>query len=317
MSVSKTIGSIASKSSATQQLVRCGWVTSDPLYLEYHDHEWGIPNRDRRHLFEMICLEGQQAGLSWITILKKRAAYKSSFHNFDVDKVANMTDEDINKLLSLTNSSIIRHRGKLEAIVHNAKMVKAMEKKGENLSDFFWSFSPNNNSNSKIKSTKVEEVDDEEDEEVDESVSKRKGKAKATESKQSTTKYFNSYDSLSEVPATTTESDLMSKELKKRGFKFVGSTTCYAFIQACGLVNDHISGCFCYAPIKNNVAAVETTSQAIAKQEDTLKIEDTEEEVSDDETSTTTTTSSKKRKNTKNTNIKSQSTTTTKKNKSK
>ena len=157
---------------------RCGWVSQDPLYIEYHDTEWGVAQKEGRQLFEMICLEGQQAGLSWITVLKKRQNYRQAFHQFDPVRVAAMGEDDVEQLLQ--NAGIIRHRGKIQAIIGNARAYLAME---------------------------------------------------AT---------------LAEIPTTTPASDALSKALKKRGFKFVGSTICYSFMQACGLVNDHITGCFCH-----------------------------------------------------------------------
>lgn len=177
---------------------RCGWVTTDPLYLEYHDNEWGTPTTDAQELFEMLCLEGQQAGLSWITVLKKRENYRRAFHNFDPQRVAAMTEQDVETLLQ--DSGIIRHRGKIEAIITNAKSYLAMEAAGEDFLTFIWSF-----------------VDGE--------------------------PVLNHWQALSEVPAKTERSDAMSKALKKRGFKFIGSTICYAFMQASGLVNDHLTGC--------------------------------------------------------------------------
>lgn len=115
---------------------RCGWVTQDPLYLDYHDNEWGVPQREGKKLFEMICLEGQQAGLSWITVLKKRENYRHAFHNFDPQRVAAMTAQDVDNLLQ--NAGIIRHRGKIEAIIGNARAYLAMEANGEPFSDFIW-----------------------------------------------------------------------------------------------------------------------------------------------------------------------------------
>lgn len=180
---------------------RCGWVTQDPLYLDYHDNEWGVPQRDGKKLFEMICLEGQQAGLSWITVLKKRENYRHAFHNFDPQRVAAMTAQDVDNLLQ--NAGIIRHRGKIEAIIGNARAYLAMEANGESFSDFIWGFVDNQ---PQIAHAAL----------------------------------------LAEIPASTPVSDALSKALKKRGFKFVGSTICYAFMQACGLVNDHVVGCICY-----------------------------------------------------------------------
>ena len=180
---------------------RCGWVTQDPLYLDYHDNEWGVPQREGKKLFEMICLEGQQAGLSWITVLKKRENYRRAFHNFDPQRVAAMTPQDVDSLLQ--NAGIIRHRGKIEAIIGNARAYLAMEENGESFSDFIWGFVDNQ---PQVAHAAL----------------------------------------LAEIPASTPVSDTLSKALKKRGFKFVGSTICYAFMQACGLVNDHVVGCICY-----------------------------------------------------------------------
>lgn len=180
---------------------RCGWVTQDPLYITYHDTEWGVPQRDEHALFEMICLEGQQAGLSWITVLKKRENYRRCFCQFDPQKVADLRPEDVDRLVQ--DAGIIRHRGKIEAIITNARALLAMQQNGESFSDFVWGF-----------------VDHQ------------------PQLTQATT--------LSEIPATTPVSDALSKALKKRGFKFVGSTICYSFMQACGLVNDHIASCYCH-----------------------------------------------------------------------
>lgn len=184
---------------------RCGWVTQDPIYLAYHDNEWGMPETDRQKLFEMICLEGQQAGLSWITVLKKRENYRQAFHHFDPETVAQMTPDDIERLLQ--DPGIIRHRGKVTAIIGNARALLAMEQNGEDFVQFVWSF-----------------VDGQ--------------------------PIINHAASLGEVPVTTPASDALSKALKKRGFKFVGSTICYSFMQACGLVNDHLTTCFCHPESK-------------------------------------------------------------------
>lgn len=186
---------------------RCGWVTQDPLYLDYHDNEWGVPQREGKKLFEMICLEGQQAGLSWITVLKKRENYRHAFHNFDPQRVAAMTPQDVDSLLQ--NAGIIRHRGKIEAIIGNARAYLAMEENGESFSDFIWGFVDNQ---PQVAHAAL----------------------------------------LAEIPASTPVSDALSKALKKRGFKFVGSTICYAFMQACGLVNDHVVGCICYPGEKHD-----------------------------------------------------------------
>ncbi|MCL5498719.1 DNA-3-methyladenine glycosylase I [Escherichia coli] len=180
---------------------RCGWVTQDPLYLAYHDEEWGVPQMDGKKLFEMICLEGQQAGLSWITVLKKRENYRNAFHQFDPEKVAAMGPDDVERLL--LDAGIIRHRGKIEAIIGNARAWLAMEQNGEPFAPFVWSFVDN-----EPQVTRAATPGD--------------------------------------IPTSTPASDALSKALKKRGFKFVGTTICYSFMQACGLVNDHITGCFCH-----------------------------------------------------------------------
>ncbi|EJN9371118.1 TPA: DNA-3-methyladenine glycosylase I [Escherichia coli] len=180
---------------------RCGWVSQDPLYIAYHDNEWGVPETDRKKLFEMICLEGQQAGLSWITVLKKRENYRACFHQFDPVKVAAMQEEDVERLVQ--DAGIIRHRGKIQAIIGNARAYLQMEQNGEPFVDFVWSF-----------------------------VNHQPQVTQAT--------------TLSEIPTSTSASDALSKALKKRGFKFVGTTICYSFMQACGLVNDHVVGCCCY-----------------------------------------------------------------------
>ncbi|WP_039057887.1 DNA-3-methyladenine glycosylase I [Enterobacter sp. Bisph1] len=180
---------------------RCGWVSQDPLYLAYHDSEWGVVQKDGKKLFEMICLEGQQAGLSWITVLKKRENYRQAFHQFDPERVAAMTADDVERLMQ--DAGIIRHRGKIEAIIANARAFMAMEQNGEPFTDFVWQFVDN-------------------------------------------TPQITTAATHGEIPTTTAASEALSKALKKRGFKFVGATICYSFMQACGLVNDHITGCFCH-----------------------------------------------------------------------
>ena len=178
--------------------VRCPWCGSDPLYVAYHDEEWGVPSWDRTHLFEMVCLEGQQAGLSWITVLRKRGGYRSAFFGFDVERVAAMGAADIDRIV--LDAGVIRHRKKLEAILDNARAVVEMERGGEGFVEFVWSF---------VGGEPV----------------------------------VNRFGSMSDVPAETAASRAMSKGLKKRGFRFVGPTTCYAFMQACGMVNDHLVSC--------------------------------------------------------------------------
>lgn len=184
----------------SSQRSRCEWVKiKKPLYVEYHDKEWGRPIYDEQQLFEMICLEGQQAGLSWETVLNKREAYRKHFNQFDIARVARMTDNKIDKLL--LKPELIRNRLKLYSIRSNAQAVITMYKSGENLRDFLWQF--------------VE------------------GKP-----------IVNSYSSIKEIPVSTEISDAMSKALKKLGFKFVGTTICYAFMQAVGMVNDHTKCCY-------------------------------------------------------------------------
>lgn len=185
----------------TAEVVRCAWLNDDPLYIDYHDTEWGIPQHNGQKLFEKICLEGQQAGLSWITVLKKRQCYRDCFHQFDPEKVAAMTEQDIDKLV--LNSGLIRHRAKLEAIVNNARAYLKMQAEGEDFAEFIWSFVGG--------------------------VTKQ-----------------NHLTSINNAPTKTAESDAMAKALKKRGFKFIGTTCCYAFMQSMGLVNDHTTDCLCY-----------------------------------------------------------------------
>lgn len=177
---------------------RCPWCASSELYIRYHDEEWGVPCYDGRELFELLNLEGAQAGLSWITILNKRENYRRLFDNFDPVKIARYRDTKLDKLL--TDTGIVRNRLKVYGVRTNAKLYCEMEKNGESFAEFLWGF-------------------------VDHRTLQ------------------NEPDSLAEVAATTEESDAMSKALKKRGFKFVGSTICYAFMQASGMVNDHINDC--------------------------------------------------------------------------
>ncbi|EMI5490564.1 DNA-3-methyladenine glycosylase I [Providencia stuartii] len=181
--------------------IRCQWVNQDPEYIAYHDNEWGKPTKDNQQLFEMICLEGQQAGLSWYTILKKRQNYRELFHQFDPKKVALMTEGDVERLMQ--DPRIIRNRAKINAIIANAKAYLQMAENGEEFSSFIWQFVNNQ-------------------------------------------PIVNQWRSSSQVPAETELSKTLSKALKKRGFKFVGSITCYAFMQATGMINDHLMGCCQY-----------------------------------------------------------------------
>lgn len=187
---------MASKVESQDQ--RCSWCHSSDLYKLYHDQEWGIPCHNSVSLFEMINLEGAQAGLSWITILNKREGYRKLFKQFDPVKIARMSDSRLDAIAS--NPAIVRHRQKVEAVRSNANAWLSMAEAGEEFADFVWSF-------------------------VDHKVIQ------------------NNPSTLADVPSSTDVSLLMSKQLKKRGFKFVGATTCYAFMQAAGLVNDHLTSC--------------------------------------------------------------------------
>lgn len=193
---------ITNRASGIQQPVsRCAWTTNDPLYLKYHDEEWGVPVHDDQKLFEMLCLEGAQAGLSWITILRKRENYQKAFSNFDPKKIAKYNSGKVEKLL--LNEGIVRNKLKISSFITNAKCFLDVQKEFGSFDKYIWQFTG--------------------------------GKT-----------ILNHWKSLKELPTKTNESELMSKDLKKRGFKFVGSTICYAFMQACGMVNDHTTNCFRY-----------------------------------------------------------------------
>lgn len=180
-------------------LPRCGWATSDPLYLAYHDEEWGVPLHDDRRLFEMLILEGAQAGLSWITILKRREGYRRAFEGFDPERIARYGKRDVARLLA--DPGIIRNRAKVEATIKNAQACLAAVEEAGSFDRFLWQLAG--------------------------------GEPRV-----------NQWQTLKEIPAETPESKAMSKELKRRGFSFVGSTICYAFMQAVGMVDDHIAACF-------------------------------------------------------------------------
>ena len=180
-------------------LTRCTWPGNDPLYLQYHDEEWGIPVHDDRKLFEMLCLEGAQAGLSWITVLRKREHYRAAFDNFDAVKIAGYGEEKIAELLQ--NPGIIRNRLKVHAFIKNARALLAIQTEFGTFDAYLWRF---------VGGAPI----------------------------------LNTRASLAELPAQTVEAEMMSKDLKKRGFTFVGPTICYAFMQATGMVNDHIVTCF-------------------------------------------------------------------------
>jgi DNA-3-methyladenine glycosylase I len=182
-----------------KEKVRCGWTGSDPLYMVYHDTEWGVPSHDPRHLFEMLTLEGAQAGLSWITILRKREHYRKAFDGFDVGKIARYTPARIEKLMA--NPGIVRNRLKVEGTVRNARAFLALQTETGDAAAWLWQFV--------------------------------NGKPRR-----------NGWKALGQVPASTAESDAMSRALKQRGFTFVGTTICYSFMQATGMVNDHVATCF-------------------------------------------------------------------------
>jgi DNA-3-methyladenine glycosylase I len=177
---------------------RCWWGGSTPDYERYHDEEWGRPVRDDRGLYERMVLEGFQSGLSWLTILRKRENFRTAFGGFDIETVAGFGTRDVERLLS--DAGIVRHRGKIEAAIQNARAAAELHAAGESLSDLIWSHAP-------------------------------AGRRRAPRS-------------LEDLPALTAESTALSKELKRRGFRFVGPTTAYATMQACGVVNDHLAGCF-------------------------------------------------------------------------
>ncbi|MCB0174678.1 MAG: DNA-3-methyladenine glycosylase I [Anaerolineae bacterium] len=180
---------------------RCAWVGDDPLYIAYHDEEWGVPLHDDQRLFEMLILEGAQAGLSWITILRKRENYRLAFDHFDVETVARYDAAKIEELLA--NPGIVRNRRKIEATVQNAKAFLAIQEAFGSFDTYIWQF---------VGGQPIQ----------------------------------NAWTSLSDIPAKTPESTAMSKDLRKRGFNFVGPTICYAFMQATGMVNDHVVDCFRY-----------------------------------------------------------------------
>ena len=180
---------------------RCGWCGTDELYVKYHDEEWGRLVTDDKTLFEFLVLESAQAGLSWITILRKREGYRQAFCGFDAQRVAQMTEEDVERLMSF--EGIVRNRLKIKSTITNARLFLALQQEFGSFYDYTLSFFP-------------------EGKRVDNVIS-----------------------SLSEIPVTSPVSDAMSKDMKKRGFKFFGSTICYAHLQAAGFINDHLTGCIC------------------------------------------------------------------------
>jgi DNA-3-methyladenine glycosylase I len=184
---------------------RCNWVNpNEPLYIQYHDTEWGVPVHEDRHLFEMLILEGAQAGLNWITVLRKRESYRTAFDHFDAEKIAQYDDAKVAALLA--NSGIIRNRLKVQAAISNAQAFLRVREEFGTFDTYIWSF---------VGGQPI----------------------------------VNHWQTLREIPAETTESKALSKDLLKRGFRFVGPTICYAFMQACGLVNDHTVDCFRYSQV--------------------------------------------------------------------
>ena len=189
----------------SKEIIRCGWAGADDLYIQYHDKEWGVPLHNDRRLFEMLVLEGAQAGLSWITILRKRKAYRKAFDNFTPEKIASYTDSRIAELLA--NPGIVRNRAKINAAVENARAFLMVQEEFGSFDYYVWSFVDGN-------------------------------------------PIVNKWKRLKQIPAETRQSQAMSKDLKRRGFRFVGPTICYAFMQAVGMVNDHTTDCFRYAEIQ-------------------------------------------------------------------
>ena len=196
------------RANAVRSKVRCEWTFGDPLMLEYHDTEWGVPEHDDRKLFEFLALEGAQAGLSWLTVLRKRENFRMAFHGFDPVKVAHYDSRDVKRLLA--DSGIIRNRLKIAATIRNAQAFLRVRKEFDTFDRYVWRFV--------------------------------RGEPRK-----------NRWKSLRQIPARTTESDAMSVELRSRGFTFVGSTICYAFIQAVGMVNDHVVSCFRYADVGREI----------------------------------------------------------------
>lgn len=180
---------------------RCGWCGTDDLYVKYHDEEWGKPVTDDKVLFEFLILESAQAGLNWLTILKKRNGYRQAFHNFNIDSVARMTDEDCEKLMQF--EGIIRNRLKIKSTIINARLFLSVQKEFGSFYNYIRSFFPG-------------------------------GKP-----------IVNNFRSLREIPASSPQSDAISRDMKKRGFKFFGTTICYAYLQATGFINDHLTNCIC------------------------------------------------------------------------
>ena len=187
-------------------LPRCEWATKDPLYIDYHDREWGTPIHDDRTLFEFLTLESAQAGLSWLTVLRKREAYRAAFAGFDVEKVARFTPKRIETLMN--NPGIIRNRRKIEAAIRNARCFQEIQAEFGSFDTYSWRF---------VEGAPI----------------------------------VNAWKRLDELPTTSAESEAFSRDLKSRGFKFLGPTIMYAHMQACGLINDHLVTCFRYRELRD------------------------------------------------------------------
>lgn len=188
-----------------EKITRCPWCGTDPLYVKYHDEEWGKVEKDDRKLYEFLVLEGAQAGLSWLTVLRKRENYRTAFHNFDYIKVSEMTPDDVERLMN--NEGIIRNRLKIQSAILNAKLFRGIIEEFGSFYNYVLTFFPNGE------------------------------------------RLVNNIENIKDIPAKSAVSDAMSKDLKKRGFKFVGSTICYAFLQATGFIDDHLNTCHYKTPI--------------------------------------------------------------------
>jgi len=186
---------------------RCLWCGDDPLYVAYHDQEWGVPQHDDRVLFEFLILEGAQAGLSWLTILRKRDNYRKAFDGFDAERIARYGEADVARLLA--DAGIVRNRLKINASIANARAFLAVQREFGSFDAYLWAF---------VEGRPIR----------------------------------NAWQSAAELPATSEVSDALSKDLRRRGFKFVGSTICYALMQAVGLVNDHLAGCFRHSQVSQS-----------------------------------------------------------------
>lgn len=203
--------------STSEPPIRCSWAGTDPLYVHYHDREWGRPVTADARLFEKLCLEGFQSGLAWITILRKRENFRAAFHGFDIDRVAAMGEGDIERLLG--DAGIVRHRGKIASTINNARRTLDIQREFGSFAAYVWSFEPGPDGTAVEAGT---------------------------------------------IPSETAASRALGKDLRRRGFSFVGPTTCYAFMQAMGLVNDHVDGCYCRAEVEAERAALSRPASGLA-----------------------------------------------------